>query len=283
MSTWLIGDVHGCMQSLEALMSEVGFSASSDQLIFLGDLVARGPESLKVLKLVKKLHGKGAAQSILGNHDLHLLAVWQGISSYAERDKTKHLLNHKDAGKLMDWLRTLPLGLDLGPDQLAVHAGVPADWSKTQALARAKEVSAVLSAPVNELKAFLEQMHGNTPRVFHEDLTGFERLRVIVNTLTRMRLIDAEGRMDFSYKETANGDYPSHFKPWYCYERLDALCVYFGHWAALEAKVRTQSAQSLDGGCVWGGSLVAQNLDSGERGSVQSHEKRLERNKQDLE
>ncbi|MBB3230334.1 symmetrical bis(5'-nucleosyl)-tetraphosphatase [Halomonas stenophila] len=264
MSTYAIGDLQGCHVEFVALLERLAFDPRHDRLWLAGDLVNRGPGSLACLREVEAL-GE-AARVVLGNHDLHLLAVARGGVQAKRKDTLAAILEAPDREALLDWLQSRPLLVRDG-DTLMSHAGMPPQWELDQAERLAGEVESALGS--ERSGAFLRGMYGNEPACWRDDLDGIDRLRVIVNTLTRMRFIDARGCLDFAAKEGA-GSAPPGFAPWFQYPRDDDPRLLFGHWAALQgttpgSRVR---AEALDTGCIWGGALTALDLETGERVSV---------------
>lgn len=255
MAMYLIGDVQGCDGPLQRLLDTLAFSPSRDQLVLLGDLVNRGPGSAAVLRRVMAMGA--SARCVLGNHDLHLLAVAQGVREPGRRDTLAGLLQAPDRATLLAWLREQPLALwERGC--LMVHAGVLPQWTVAQTLALAQEVQTVLRGP--DLRGFLKQMYGNAPDHWCDDLRGKKRLRVIVNALTRLRFCSADGVMEFDAKEGADSA-PPGFMPWFDVPgRLTAhVTVAFGHWSTL-GWLNRPDVLALDTGCVWGGCLSALRL-----------------------
>ena len=255
MAFYLVGDIQGCDEALSRLLAEIDFSASRDTLYVLGDMVNRGPDSLGTLRRLKALGH--SAQCVLGNHDLHLLAVAEGVRPAGRRDTLAQVLDAPDAPALLAWLRQQPLAM-LSHHILMLHAGVLPSWSAAQTLALAGEVQAVLRSP--ECAAFLHAMYGNTPDHWRDDLQGFERLRVVVNALTRLRFCSAQGVMEFDSKEGA-GTAPEGFMPWFDVPGRHTAqdTVAFGHWSTLGWLGRSDVI-GLDTGCVWGGCLTALRL-----------------------
>ena len=258
---YLIGDVQGCCDALQRLLERIAFSPSRDRLYLLGDLVNRGPASLPTLRRVMQLGD--AAISLLGNHDLHLLAVAHGVRKAHRSDTLQDILAAPDRPALLDWLRHRHMA-HRAHGWLMVHAGVAPQWDAAQTLACAAEVEAVLRGP--DLPAFLHEMYGNEPDQWNEDLSGSARLRFIVNALTRLRFCTAEGRMDFVTKDGA-GAAPEGFMPWFDVpsRRSSAAHIAFGHWSTL-GLVQRPNLLALDTGCVWGGRLSAARID--EHGQV---------------
>ena len=255
MAIYLVGDIQGCDAALGRLLAEIDFSASRDTLYVLGDLVNRGPDSLGTLRRLMALGH--SAQCVLGNHDLHLLAVAHGVRPAGKRDTLAQVLDAPDAPALLDWLRQQNMAMS-AHGILMVHAGVLPSWSAEQTLDLAAEVSAVLRSP--EGGAFLHSMYGNTPDHWRDDLQSTERLRVVVNALTRLRFCTAQGVMEFDSKEGA-GASPEGFMPWFDVpgRRTAQDTVAFGHWSTLGWLGR-DDVIGLDTGCVWGGCLTALRL-----------------------
>ena len=255
MAVYLIGDVQGCDEALGRLLHTIDFSPSRDTLYLLGDLVNRGPDSLAVLRRLQALGG--SAQCVLGNHDLHALAVAAGVRRPGRMDTLQPLLQADDRGALLAWLRQQAMALQ-AHGVLMVHAGVLPAWSAADTLAHAAELEAVLRGP--DCTAFLTQMYGNEPARWDDSLHGLDRLRVIVNTLTRLRFCTADGTMDFATKEGADGA-PAGFMPRFDVpdRRTAGDVVAFGHWSTLGWLDRPD-VLALDTGCVWGGCLSALRL-----------------------
>ncbi len=255
MAVYLIGDVQGCDEALERLLREIDFSASRDTLYLLGDLVNRGPDSAAVLRRLMALDG--AAHCVLGNHDLHALAVAGGLRAPGRLDTLQGLLQASDRDKLLGWLRLQAMALQ-AHGVLMVHAGVLPQWSASDTLARAAELEGVLRGP--DWQDFLRQMYGNEPARWDDTLRGLPRLRVIVNALTRLRFCAADGTMEFDTKEGADGA-PPGFMPWFDVpgRRTADDVVAFGHWSTLGWLDRSDVI-ALDSGCVWGGCLSALRL-----------------------
>jgi bis(5'-nucleosyl)-tetraphosphatase (symmetrical) len=257
MANYLIGDIQGCDQALARLLSHIGFSASRDTLYVLGDLVNRGPHSSAVLRRLMRL--EGAARCVLGNHDLHLLAVAYGVRAQRKDDTLAELLQSSDSAALVQWLRHQPLAL-FEHHCLMVHAGVLPDWSVNKTLRLAAEVEVALRA--SDFRDFLRDMYGSQPTRWHKTLMGADRTRVIVNALTRMRFCSLNGEMEFSAKEGAQAA-PAGFMPWFDVptRKTAQVSVAFGHWSTL-GLVQREKLLSLDTGCVWGGCLSAVPLDA---------------------
>ena len=257
MAVYLVGDIQGCDAALERLLQKVDFSPSRDTLYVLGDLVNRGPDSAGVLR---RLMGLGhAVQCVLGNHDLHALAVAEGLRRSSRMDTLEQLLQAPDRQLLLDWLRHQHMAL-LAHGFLMVHAGVLPQWSAARTLALAAEVEAALQGP--HWRDFLQGMYGNEPAAWDERLEGIERLRVIVNALTRLRFCTAEGVMEFDTKDSAQAA-PSGCMPWFDVPGRQTThdVLAFGHWSTLGWLGRND-VWALDSGCVWGGCLSALALDT---------------------
>lgn len=256
MALYCIGDIQGCDSALERLLDLIGFSASRDTVYLLGDLVNRGPDSAAVLRRCMA-HGD-ALRPLLGNHDLHLLAAAHGARKPSRRDTLASILEAPDRDALLQWLRLQPLARQHvygGTPLLMVHAGVLPTWTAAETLDLADEVHRVLQSA--DLPAFLQQMYGNTPDHWNASLTGPDRLRVIVNALTRLRFCSAQGVMDFDSTESASAA-PPGLMPWFDVpgrSTADTL-IAFGHWSTL-GWLNRPHCLGLDTGCVWGGCLSA--------------------------
>ena len=255
MATLVIGDVQGCYDQLMRLLERAGYDERCDVLWFVGDLVNRGPQSAQTVRFVKSLGSRQV--TVLGNHDLSLLVVAAGIKKPHRGDTFDELLAAPDREELIDWLRRQKM-MHAGDGYAMVHAGLLPQWSLAQALSLAREVEAALQGP--GYRQFLENMYGNEPARWRDGLAGYDRLRVIVNAMSRMRLVAADGAMEFSHK-LGLASLPAGYLPWYdapgrasCGER-----IVFGHWAALGLLVR-EDVVCLDSGCVWGRALTALRL-----------------------
>ncbi|RDD93033.1 symmetrical bis(5'-nucleosyl)-tetraphosphatase [Acidovorax sp. BoFeN1] len=256
MALYCIGDIQGCDSALGRLLDLIGFSASRDTVYLLGDLVNRGPDSAAVLRRCMA-HGD-ALRPLLGNHDLHLLAAAHGARKPSRRDTLASILEAPDRDALLQWLSLQPLARQHiygGTPLLMVHAGVLPAWTAAETLDLADEVHRVLQSA--DLPAFLQQMYGNTPDHWNASLTGPDRLRVIVNALTRLRFCSAQGVMDFDSTESASAA-PPGLMPWFDVpgrSTADTL-IAFGHWSTL-GWLNRPHCLGLDTGCVWGGCLSA--------------------------
>ncbi|MDO4224057.1 MAG: symmetrical bis(5'-nucleosyl)-tetraphosphatase [Acinetobacter sp.] len=269
---YVIGDVQGCFAALKALLKHIEFDPSQDFIWFAGDLVARGEDSLGALRFVKKLVERGAAKTVLGNHDLTLIATARGLKKIKDKDRTKDLIDAIDSDELIDWLRHQPLCLFPNEHTILTHAGVPCIWTANQTADYAKEVEAYLSHPdFAVLDDFLANMYGAEPHEWDDALVGFDRLRIITNYLTRMRLTDQQGRLEFSFKESLDDEMPKGFAPWFEFNSRAAKThqILFGHWAALQGKKINERIQNVDGGCVWGNQLLAYRLNDHQLFGVQ--------------
>ncbi|MCI1680273.1 MAG: bis(5'-nucleosyl)-tetraphosphatase (symmetrical) ApaH [Ewingella americana] len=255
MSTYLIGDVHGCIDELKALLAQVNFNPEQDRLWLTGDLVARGPNSLEVLRYVSGL-GE-SVRMVLGNHDLHLLAIYAGISFNKPKDRLNPLLEADDADELINWLRRQPvLQVDEELKLVMAHAGITPQWDLETAQMCAREVEAVLSSDTYPL--FLDAMYGDMPNNWSPELSGLARLRFSTNALTRMRYCFPNGQLDMMCKDTPENA-PRPLKPWFDIAspiREAGYSIAFGHWASLEGKGAPEGVYALDTGCCWGGVLT---------------------------
>lgn len=266
---YVIGDVQGCYRSLMSLLEKIQFNPARDTLWFVGDLVNRGEDSLSVLRFVKNQ----SAKVVLGNHDLHLIALAYGFASEKSGDTLSSVLNASDKIELIEWLRHLPLMIH--DEQIPVcmlHAGLAPEWTISMAKGYAKEVEAVLQS--DAINQFLPDLYGNTPSRWDEALQGNQRLRCILTYFTMLRMIDREGNINFSHKkgllEGAEFLYPwfahPNRKPW-------TVPIVFGHWSALQGVSGVFQVEAIDTGCVWGGQLTALRLPDYQRFSVDSQER----------
>ncbi len=258
MTRYALGDVQGCYAELRTLLDKLNFSADRDRLWFVGDLVNRGPESLQVLRFVRSL-GAGAVV-VLGNHDLHLLAVARGTRRKRGSDTLDAVLAAPDRDALLEWLAACPLAYceqSAGRTDLLVHAGVVPQWTVAETLRLAGEVQARLRDNAAEI---FDHMYGDEPDRWSDTLAGMDRVRFVINVLTRIRVCTADGRVDLKLKGKPPAASP--FKPWFDLERPTRTArVIFGHWSAL-GLVQRNGVVGLDTGCVWGNALTAFDLDS---------------------
>ena len=262
MSTYAIGDIQGCFQELNELLDLIGFSETSDQLWFVGDLVNRGPQSLETLRFIKSLGD--SAITVLGNHDIHLLSASFINGKGRRKDTFDEILAAPDRDELLHWLRHQALYIQ--DDSLGfcmVHAGVAPQWSVDQIASLAGEVEQALQG--DGYLEYLAHIYGDQPSIWSDDLTGMERLRCITNFFTRLRFCDENGRMEFSEKGPP-GSQPDDWKPWYEIKNRKSadLKIIFGHWSTQKLAnedVRKHNVFSIDTGCLWGGELTAFRLD----------------------
>jgi bis(5'-nucleosyl)-tetraphosphatase (symmetrical) len=259
MARYAIGDIQGCCDELKALLERCNYSADRDQLWFVGDLVNRGPQSLETLRFVRALGAN--ATVVLGNHDLHLLALAYGSKrKQKDGDTLAEILDAPDRDQLLEWLSGRPLAVfDEPRGDFLVHAGLVPGWTPRQAAKYAREVEAVLR---QDARTLFDAMYGNKPDRWNESLRGMDRLRFIINVFTRMRYCQADGTVDLKMKD-APGDQPDGFYPWFdtpgrASSDVRVIC---GHWSTL-GLVRRKDLLALDTGCVWGGALTAVNLDA---------------------
>jgi bis(5'-nucleosyl)-tetraphosphatase (symmetrical) len=258
MTLYAIGDIQGCARSFEALLRRIDFSRKRDHLWLVGDLVNRGPKSLRVLRMVRKLGG--SATTVLGNHDLHLLATAAGVRNATRADTFDDVLGARDADKLIDWLRRQPLIVrDRPGKRVLVHAGIPPVWKVRDAVEHAHEVEQMLG-DAGWTKA-LRGMYGDVPTRWSPDLAPSDRRRYTINALTRLRFCDRSGKLDFSHSGPP-GSQPPRLKPWFDFPKRGSRNwhIVFGHWSALGVVVR-DDITALDSGCVWGWQLTAVPLD----------------------
>ena len=261
---YLMGDLQGCCQALERMLQTIDFSPSRDHLFVLGDLVNRGPDSLGVLRRLRGLDN--AATCLLGNHDLHLLAVAHGVRKMHRSDTLAPILDAPDREEWLYWLRQQRLAVQ-AHGWLMVHAGVVPQWDAAQTVVLAGEVEAMLRSP--EVGEFLTLMYGNEPARWDDSLQGVDRWRCVVNSLTRLRFCAADGTMEFATKEGAGGA-PEGYMPWFEVpgRRTQGTPVAFGHWSTL-GLINRDDLLALDTGCLWGGHLTAARVDGATRELIQ--------------
>ncbi|MBK2124146.1 symmetrical bis(5'-nucleosyl)-tetraphosphatase [Fangia hongkongensis] len=260
MSTYVIGDIQGCYDELMELLDKISFSVTEDKLIFVGDLVNRGPKSLEVLRFIKSL-GK-SAKVVLGNHDLYLLALSYGYLPANKNDTLDDILQAKDKHELVAWLKKQHL-LYQHDNHIITHAGIPPNWSIKKAKKRARELEFVLQTDIC-CRLFLANLFGNEPNRWRKHLQGVNRWRCIANYFTRMRLCNDKGVLDLSFKGTL-GNSPENFDAWFNIPNPKIKSKYtliFGHWAALKGVTNNPRCIAIDTGCVWGGALSAYCIDS---------------------
>jgi bis(5'-nucleosyl)-tetraphosphatase (symmetrical) len=251
---YAVGDIQGCAPSLKALVKKL---PTQSKMIFLGDFVNRGPDSLGTLRYLMRLQEEKRIECILGNHDLHLLAVDAGIRKTKGLDTVQPILDAPDRAELIHWLRHRPMALSNGK-VLTVHAGVVPQWDLQQTIECAQEVEKALRK--KSYKEFLANMYGNTPNKWSNSLKGYERLRVITNALTRIRFCTPTGTMEFVSKEGFE-DGPKGYIPWFKApkRKTQGTLIYFGHWSTL-GLLQHKHVIGLDTGCVWGGKLTAMEI-----------------------
>lgn len=264
MAVYAIGDIHGCFESLQHLLKTIGFNRRSDTLWLVGDVVNRGPQSLQVLRWAKQ--NEESLVLVLGNHDLHLLALYHGVGERAKQPTLLPLWDAPDMHDLCEWLQRQRLAYyDNG--YLLVHAGVAPQWDVPMALAAAAEIETQLrlhtGAPTPASQQFFTEMYGNEPNVWADSLTPPTRWRVIINALTRLRICTAAGEMLLTYTGEQEA-MPAGYYPWFDVpqRRSKSTPIIFGHWSAL-GLVQSESIIALDSGCLWGGALSAVRLDDG--------------------
>ncbi|UNU73406.1 symmetrical bis(5'-nucleosyl)-tetraphosphatase [Moraxella nasovis] len=260
---YIIGDLQGCYAAFCNLLDKIEFDETQDKLWLTGDIVARGEDSLATLRKVKALADVGALSTVLGNHDITLIATWRHILPINPKDRTSKIFLAQDCDELLEWLRKQPFLLYPDDKSVITHAGIPPNWSIDQAEKYAKKLQKKLSGNLNKVDRVLKKLYNKKIDVWSDDIRGKKRLRAIANYLTRMRLCTADGMLEFSFKQSLDDEMPSDFRPWFEWEVPRKRRIYFGHWAALQAKIATPRVRALDGGFVWGGSLVAYRLADG--------------------
>lgn len=273
MSTYIIGDLQGCYDELMRLLEEINYDSETDHLWFVGDIVNRGPKSLECLTFVKEMHQQGKADIVLGNHDFHLLAAYSGLEKFVSKSDTlKPILESSQVDELIDWLRLQPLMVTHPIYQaVMVHAGIPPQWSIHEAQNYAKEVEQQLAR--DDWQDFLvNHLFGSEPDSWHEGLTGYDRLRYIVNAFARMRYCSTDGKLEFKQKSAPqdgnNSD--AEFQPWFVFNnrRNKDYDIFFGHWSTLGA-IDAYKVHATDTGCLWGGKMTAYCLESKQRHSIE--------------
>ncbi len=278
MATYAIGDLQGCYSELIDLLGQIDFDGGSDRLWFTGDLVNRGPQSLDCLRFVKAL-GRTAV-TVLGNHDLHLLAMAAGKMTLKKNDTVEDILTADDREELLDWLRHQPL-MYYDKGYLMVHAGLPPQWDAERARELASEVETVLRS--DGADEFYDHMYGNQPDTWSEDMEGMDRLRYITNCFTRIRYCHEDGRLDLDDKNPP-GKQIEDLIPWFQFDSRATkhIPILFGHWASLPfgniKDFTPYNVYPLDTGCVWGRRLTAMRLEDGKMFSTPSRQPIVEEN-----
>ncbi len=260
---YVIGDLQGCYTAFQQLLITLDFDPSQDKLWFAGDLVARGEDSLNTLRDVKALCEQGAAATVLGNHDINLIAVWRGAAKLKKKDKTAPIFAAEDSDELLNWLRHQPILTYPDEQTVLVHAGIPPHWTIEQAAGYAKELEGQLQGKKKKLDELLPHLYSKTADVWHDDISGYTRLRAIANYFTRMRLCKQDGSLEFSFTASLDEPMPEDFMPWFNWQVPRTRKIIFGHWAALKGNIDLPHARAVDGGCVWGNYLLAYRLGDG--------------------
>ncbi len=266
MATWVIGDIQGCYDELRALLDRLDFDPAADRLWFVGDLVNRGPRSLETLRFVRGLGD--LATVVLGNHDLHLLALACGDGRSQPDEDLEAVLRAPDRDELIHWLRHRPLlHHDAALDFTLIHAGLPPQWDLQTAIACAREVEAVLRGEAH--RDFFLQMYGNKPNRWDPELTGMDRWRFITNCFTRLRFVTRKGKLKLKLKGPPAGQ-KKKYVPWFLHpeRRTRGERIVFGHWSTLGYSV-AENTWGIDTGCLWGGKLTALRIDLPEPGPLQ--------------
>lgn len=256
MTTYAVGDIQGCLEPLQCLLKHVNFDPKKDQLWSVGDMVNRGPQSLETLRFLKDL-GK-SAKIVLGNHDLHLLAILRGHKAMKPHSTMRNILDAPDRDELEYWLRQLPLVYrDKKLGYTMVHAGIPPQWTLRKALKLAKEVESKLQSD-KKVDTFLKGMYGDQPDIWKRNITGTDRTRLITNYFTRMRFCTEKGQLDLDNKDTDFKHPPKGFDAWFNHPKRKTRKkkIIFGHWAALHGDThKAKNVFALDTGCVWGNKM----------------------------
>ncbi|MGB0496153.1 MAG: symmetrical bis(5'-nucleosyl)-tetraphosphatase [Kangiellaceae bacterium] len=262
MATYAIGDIQGCYQSFIKLLKKINFNPNCDRLWLAGDMINRGSDSLKVIAYI--LENQSSISCVLGNHDLHFLAVAYGCKRINPKDTFADILNSDLRNDAMSYFKNLPLAITNNDHSwLMVHAGIHPRWSLNLALKLSQEVQGVLGSG-NAIEYF-ENMYGNTPSSWSNDLVGHDRLRAITNIFTRMRYLKSDRSLELTEKNNPDKT-PSHLKPWFEFNNASLHSnLLFGHWASLNGHCSRQNYYALDTGCVWGGKLTALRLEDKKR------------------
>ena len=260
---YVIGDLQGCYAAYLQLLKTLDFDPAQDKLWFAGDLVARGEDSLNTLRHVKALCEQGAAATVLGNHDLNLIAVWRGAAKLKNKDKTAPIFAADDCDELLEWLRRQPILAYPDEHTVLVHAGIPPHWSIEAAAGYAQQLEAQLQSNLNQLDQLLPNLYSKEADEWHAGIEGFTKMRAIANYFTRMRLCKQDGSLEFSFSAGLEEAMPTDFLPWFEWQVPRTRKILFGHWAALKGEIDLPHARALDGGCVWGNYLLAYRLGDG--------------------
>ncbi|MGP5518647.1 symmetrical bis(5'-nucleosyl)-tetraphosphatase [Psychrobacter celer] len=268
---YVIGDLQGCYAAYRQLLNTLAFDPTQDKLWFAGDLVARGEDSLSTLRHVKSLCEQGAAATVLGNHDINLIAVWRGVAKLKNKDKTAPIFAAEDCDELLEWLRHQPVLAYPDEYTVLVHAGVPPHWSIEAAADYARQLEAALQSSLPQLDALLPNLYSKTADKWHAQISGYTKLRAIANYFTRMRLCKQDGTLEFDFSAGLQEPMPDDFAPWFEWQVPRTRKILFGHWAALKAEVDLPHARALDGGCVWGNHLLAYRLSDGKVVTSSAH------------
>ena len=257
---YVIGDLQGCYAAYLHLLETLDFDPTQDKLWFAGDLVARGEDSLNTLRDVKALCDQGAAATVLGNHDINLIAVGRGAAKIKKKDKTAPIFAADDCDELLHWLRQQPILAYPDANTVLVHAGIPPHWTIEAAADYAQQLEAQLRGSLKQLDRLLPHLYSKTADDWHTGINGFTKMRAIANYFTRMRLCKQDGTLEFSFTASLDDSMPKDFLPWFEWQVPRKRKILFGHWAALKGEVDLPHARALDGGCVWGNYLLAYRL-----------------------
>ena len=260
---YVIGDLQGCHAAYLQLLETLDFDPNQDKLWFAGDLVARGEDSLSTLRDIKALCEQGAAATVLGNHDINLIAVWRGAAKLKSKDKTAPIFAADDCDELLEWLRRQPILAYPDEHTVLVHAGIPPHWSIEAAAAYAKELESQLQGSLEQLDELLPNLYSKKADKWHAGIEGFTKMRAIANYFTRMRLCQQDGLLEFDFTAGLDEPMPTDFLPWFEWQIPRTRKILFGHWAALQGEIDLPHARALDGGCVWGNCLLAYRLSDG--------------------
>lgn len=271
MTTYVVGDIQACLNGLLRLLEKANFCPKNDKLVAVGDLIGRGPDALTTVEFLVSLGD--SFDTVLGNHDLHFLAIYAGIRQAKVDDRFDKLLGSPEIKQYVHWLKKKPLALKLDKHTLVSHAGLYPSWSYKQAIGFSQEVSSLLQS--SDWKTFLKNMYGAMPNKWNNNLRGYDRTRFIVNAFTRMRYIEGKQQLNFSCKSSPQ-DAPKNLTPWFRLDNPQLKAnqrILFGHWAALQGKTQSTQFVGLDTGYLWGQSMTLLKLENMEKISVNYQEK----------
>lgn len=270
MATYVVGDIQGCYDGMMRLLKKLQFAPNTDRLYAVGDLVGRGPQPLEVIEY---LYGLGDCfNTVLGNHDLHFLAVYAGLKPDKPKDNFAPLLASQQINNYVEWLRSRPLAITLSNQHFLSHAGLYPEWTTEQAIKYSENVCSVLQS--DDWKKLLKYMYSDVGLVWSQNLSEMDELRFIIDAFTRMRYLDKNVKMDLVVKSPVD-DAPAHLQPWFDHhniKNLKSTTILFGHWASLQGTTSHEHCKALDTGYIWGGKLTAYCVETGTCTSIKHHD-----------